>query len=329
MKIVIAAAADLIPQLFSDRALTRISELGELAINTGSAEPDQIRPLFRTANVVITSWGNGPLSDDLLAEAPDLCLVIHAAGSVKGLVTRSFWERGIRLANSAKPLGRGVAETALGFTLSSVKNIYALSSEMHDGKQPDAELERVTELSGLTVGTIGGGWAGSQYIRLLRGFDVEILLHDPYISQEQAAAWGARSIGLHELLRSSDIVSLHAALLPETRGMIRRETLCLMKKDAVLINTANGALIQEQDLYEHMAAGGLKYACLDVFDPEPPAVDHPLRSLPNVIMTPHIAGLANNGLLSIGEHVTSELDRFICGKTLECEISFEKLATIA
>ena len=111
--------------------------------------------------------------------------------------------------------------------------------------------------------------------------------------------------------------------------MINRETLSKMKKDAVLINTARGSIVDEEALYEHMKAGNLKYACLDVYDPEPPAADHPLRSLPNVIMTPHLAGLANNGLKKVGQHACDEIERFLRGQPLLAEVTQDMLARMA
>ena len=111
--------------------------------------------------------------------------------------------------------------------------------------------------------------------------------------------------------------------------MINADTLKMMKKDAILINTARGAIIDEAALYEHMAAGNLKDACLDVYDPEPPAADNPLRSLKNVIMTSHIAGLVDNGLLRIGEHCADEITRFVQNEPLHCEVKQEMLAKMA
>ena len=163
----------------------------------------------------------------------------------------------------------------------------------------------------------------------MNNFGVEVLVYDPYITEERAAALGAKKAELKDLLNKSDIVSIHAPNIPATNNMFNAETLTWMKKDAVLINTARGAVIDEKALYEHMAAGNLKYACLDVFNPEPPAVDNPLRTLKNVILTPHLAGLASNGQLRIGAHSVEEIHRFLNGERLECEVTKDMLATIA
>ena len=111
--------------------------------------------------------------------------------------------------------------------------------------------------------------------------------------------------------------------------MFNSDTLALMKKDAILINTTRGSIIDEEALYQHMKAGNLKYACLDVFDPEPPRSDHPLRTLPNCIMTPHLAGLTHNGLLRIGSHCVGEIERYLNGQPLTTEVPQQQLSTIA
>ena len=134
---------------------------------------------------------------------------------------------------------------------------------------------------------------------------------------------------LAELLRTSDIITLHVPLLDSTRHMIGAQELQSMKPGAILINTARGALVDEEALAQALRGGKLKYACLDVTDPEPPAADSPLRGIPNCIMTPHLAGLANNGKLKIGAHVADEIGRFLTGGTLVSEITQAMLATIA
>ncbi|MDD2441536.1 MAG: NAD(P)-dependent oxidoreductase, partial [Eubacteriales bacterium] len=142
-------------------------------------------------------------------------------------------------------------------------------------------------------------------------------------------ALGAQKADMERILRESDIISLHAPSIPETRHMINADTLAQMKDNVILINTARGSLIDEAALYAHMAAGKIKYACLDVTDPEPPAVDNPLRTLPNCIITPHLAGQANNGLGRIGVHVCEEIMRCLGNEPLATRVTREMLSTMA
>lgn len=328
MKIAVIASKDKQEFLFSERGRGKLEALGEVVYNDTEASVESAKKFIKDADIAITSWGSVPFTAEILDECPNLKLVIHAAGSVKPIVTDELWNRGIRVCASTRPLGIGVAETALGFAISASKNFYAMNDDIHNGGY-DEGLSNVRELYELKVGVIGAGFVGRHFIKLLSNFGVDILLYDPYVTDEGARELGAVKRSFEELMRESDIVSVHAPSIPETDKMINKETLALMKKDAVLINTARGSIIDEAALYEHMKAGNLKYACLDVYDPEPLLPENPLRTLKNVIMTPHVAGLAANGRFRIGIHVSEEIERFIKGERMLCEVTREMLATIA
>lgn len=315
---------------FSEEALEKLRSFGEVTINeTDLTSPEQVGKVIAGADAAVTSWGSQPLAREVLDAAPNLKLVLHAAGSVKPIVTEELWARGVRVTGSPKPLGEGVAETALGLTITSMKNVFALSRSIEAGDWRETGIPDIRELCDVTIGVVGAGWAGGHYIELLRGFHVNVLLYDPYLPETRVKELGVTRADLPLLLRESDLISLHAPSIPETEHMINAETLGWMKKDAILINTARGSLIDEAALYRHMAAGGLRYACLDVTDPEPPAAENPLRKLPNVIFTPHLAGLVNNGQHKIGFHVCEEIERYLSGREMACEVTREKLHTMA
>ena len=268
------------------------------------------------------------LDKEILDCAPNLRFVAHAAGSVKGIVSDELYARGIRVVSSARILSYGVSETALGLTICACKNVFAFNEEIRNGGWVE-DYSVITELFDITVGVVGCGFAGSHYIELLQAFGVNVLAYDPLLDEAAIAAMGAKKADLDTLLAESDVVSLHAPALDSTRHMINGRALSLMKDRAILINTARGALVDEEALAQALRGGKLKYACLDVTDPEPPAADSPLRGIPNCIMTPHLAGLANNGKLKIGAHVADEIGRFLTGGTLVSEITQAMLATIA
>ncbi|MGN1075160.1 MAG: hydroxyacid dehydrogenase [Eubacteriales bacterium] len=318
-----------VPSIFSEKALARLASFGEVVRNEGAPTDENVKKTIAGADIAITSWGNTTLHREILDCAPGLRLIVHAAGSIKPIVCDEVWERGIRVTGSPKPLGMGVAETALGFTISASKNYYNLNANLHANGPWHEGYDNIRELYDLTVGVIGAGWAGGHYLELMQNFGVETLLYDPYCSEEKAARLHTTLASFEEVLRRSDIISIHAPNIPETYHMFNAETLGWMKKDAVLINTARGAIVDEHALYEHMAAGNLKYACLDVFDPEPMEADNPLRTLPNVILTPHLAGLAQNGKLRIGMHAADEIEKFLSGRPMDCEATKEMLAKMA
>ncbi len=329
MKIALLMSAKGRPSVITASSMAKLEAMGQVVVNeTDKTDPATIKEIIRDADIAITSWGNQPLTGDILDCAPNLRLVAHAAGSVKPIVSDELFARKIPVVSSAAVLSRGVSETALGFTITAAKNFYALNDLIHQGGWQH-ERKSITELFEINIGVIGCGYAGEHYIELLQQFDVDVLAYDPHLSAEKIAGMGARKVELEELFKESDIISLHAPSIPATNHMINKDTLAMMKDDVILINTARGSLIDEKALYEHMKAGKVKYACLDVTDPEPPAVDNPLRSLPNCIMTPHLAGLANNGLGRIGRHVAEEIERLLKGEALVSQVTQEMLATIA
>lgn len=328
-KIVLLQDKKTTDRIFSIKDLEELFNSGQVIINEDTLSPskERAKELVKSSNIIITSWGCPNLDLDILDSAPNLELVMHGAGSVKGIVSRELWERGIRVVSSALVLGKGVAETTLGLTIVSLKNIWKLSENIKKGGWGEGK-NKIKEIYDVKIGVIGAGFVGRHYIKLMQNFEVEIILYDPYILKEDACQMGVKKVELEELLKISDVVSVHAPSIPETHKIINKEKLKLMKEGAILINTSRGALIDEDDLVEELK-GGRIFACLDVTDPEPPTKDHLFRKLPNVIMTPHIAGLANTGLKRIGSFLIDELKRYQKNEKLEGEVREEQLKILA
>jgi phosphoglycerate dehydrogenase-like enzyme len=169
---------------------------------------------------------------------------------------------------------------------------------------------------------------GRRLLELLRPFEFEILLYDPYVDAVEAAALGARAVSLEELLRGSDIVSLHAPDTPETQHMVDRAGLALMRDGGVLINTSRGALVDHDALTDELVSGRLS-AILDVTEPEPLPAESPLHALPNVFLTPHIAGSLGNELERLGRIVVEELERLAQGLPPAHEVRHADLTRVA
>ncbi|MGI6561795.1 MAG: hydroxyacid dehydrogenase [Clostridia bacterium] len=329
MKISLLAQKPLADSLFDSECMEKLLQLGEVTQNEDLKAPnkERVKELIKEADIAITSWGTPSLDKDILDTAPNLKLIIHAAGSVKPIMSDQIFPRGIRVVSCANAIGIGVAETALGLTIISVKNVKELDTDIHNGEWAKNKM-KTKEMYGINIGVVGAGWVGRHFIKLLKNFHVNILLYDPFVSEEQAKELGVKKVELDELMRSSEVVSLHAPSLPATNKMINRSNLKLMKDGATLINTARGSLIDEEALYEECKTGRIK-ACLDVTDPEPPAVDHPFRTLPNIIMTPHIAGAVTNGRFRIGLYTVQAIESFINREPILGEVKEEQLATIA
>ena len=178
------------------------------------------------------------------------------------------------------------------------------------------------------VGIIGASRIGRRVIEALRPFDFSICVYDPYLTEEKAAGLGVEKVELDELLRSSDVVTLHAPSLPETRHMIGARELALISDGAALINTARGALIDGAALEKELSSGRIR-AVIDTTDPETLPADSPLYDLPNVFLTPHIAGASGTEVYRMSELVIEEIGRYLRGEPLQHEVCQQDIARIA
>ncbi len=285
---------------------------------------------WQDCHVLITGWDTPPVTDASLDMADQLTLWIHAAGSVKHLLPSSFWDRQIALTSCRDALAVGVAETALGMTLAGVKRFFDASRLTQSGGWKEdiwASSLGVRELFDLRIGVVGASCVGRHYIRLLKNFEVDIAVYDPCLSQDDADQLGVELSSLNELMETCDVVSLHAPALPVTRHMIAARQLSSMKDGALLINTARGSLIDEQALIAELQIGRIS-AFLDVTDPEPPIADSPLRSLPNCIITPHIAGAVANGCFRVGRSAVDQLLSFTRDGSLVGHITKQTLINL-
>lgn len=327
MKIAMLLDQIVYPQVINPKTEQRFREMANVTFNeTRENQLENAKKVLKDADFAVTSWGSPAMTKELLDAAPNLKLIVHAAGSVKSIVTEEMYARGIRIVSAAQVLSTGVSETALGLTIASAKNFFALNAQIHAGGWSHTGI---TELYDITIGIIGFGLAGRHYAQLLQNFAVEVIAYDPGVSAEEMAKIGVRKATQAEVFAQSDILSLHAPELASTYHIVNEESLATMKDGAILINTARGSLVDEEALADALRSGKLKYACLDVTDPEPPAVDSPLRQLSNCILTPHLAGQANNGLQKLGDHCYQQICNYLEGKPLSGEVKQEMLSTIA
>ncbi len=317
-------------RVFKDQHIDRLSALGELSVydRDDFLDREYVLDFVKGAEVIITSWQSPAIDEEILALCPDLRMLIHAAGSVKPVVTPALIERGIRVASSANELSRGVAETTLGLALAACKGAFFLPNDMKKGMWNENN-HKIKDFYNIKIGVIGAGFAGRYFIKLLRDFRVDILVYDPTLTKEQIRdELGAEKRELSELLAESDVISIHAPSIPETDNMLNETNIPLIRDGSILINTARGKLIDEAALIKECAKNRFT-AILDVYWPEPPAVDNPLRKMDNVVLLPHVAGFETNGAFRVGEHTCEEAERFFAGEKLECEIDLSKLSIMA
>ena len=201
-------------------------------------------------------------------------------------------ERGIPVTITPGANSSPVSELALLFMLALYRNLAALHAGMMQGRwEKEKFIDNSFMIKGKTVGLIGCGAIGQQVAKKVQAFGAEVVYHDAFrLAAEKERQLGISYRGLHDLLKTADIISLHVPLLDATRGMIGARELGLMKPSAVLINTARGEIVDTSALVEALAGKRIAGAGLDVFDTEPLAADSPLRELENVVLTPHVGG---------------------------------------
>ncbi|MFF5183088.1 hydroxyacid dehydrogenase [Streptomyces sp. NPDC000345] len=320
-----------LPLLFPAPLLARLRRTAEVdpALVVRDFADPAAAPALAAADVLITGWGCPHLDGDALKAVPRLRAVLHAAGSVRPLAGEALWQHGVTVSSAVTANAVPVAEYTLAMILLAGKDVFTHRERYrrtHSGPTP-AETAALGNV-GRRIGVIGASRVGRRLLELLRPHDVEVLLHDPYVDAAEAAELGARLFSLEDLLRHSDIVSLHAPDIPETHHMLDRARLALVRDGGVLINTSRGALVDHAALTDELVSGRL-HAVLDVTDPEPLPAGSPLYRLPNVFLTPHIAGSLGNELERLGRVVVEELERLASGLPPAHEVRHADLARVA
>jgi len=333
-KVFVVPSGKLKTQLFPERVRGALAKFAEASYNEaeGRLTSAQLAERLEGCDGVITGWGSPPFTAEMLARVPGLRVVAHAAGSVKFLFPEpeAAFARGLKITSSTSTMSRYVAECTLGLAIACLRRVAQFREEMkhsdfwwgtYSEYDPDTLIEQ-------RVGLVGLGSIAWEFARLVKPFECELWAYSRHADPARAAAAGIRLVELEELLANCKVVCLFAAVRPDTIGMISRERLALMPDGAVLVNTARGALVEEAALIEELQARRL-WAGLDVTEPEPPAADSPLRTLPNVVLTPHVGGPVPSRYRDMGEFAVEELRRFFAGERMRAEVTPEKLAGMA
>ena len=287
---------------------------------------------LESIEILVGGWGCNVLDDALLIRMPKLRLLAYAAGSVKHTVTPATWERGILVSSAAAANAVPVAEFTFAAVVMIAKDVFRAREQLRETRGRAAVTSSgpsgVVGTRGLRIGIIGASTIGRLVIERLATLDAEVAVSDPYLDEERAHALGVTPMELDELFAWSDIVSVHAPELPSTRRLVDADRLARLHDGAWLINTARGSLVDTDALTRECATGRLN-AFIDTPDPEPLPADSPLYVLPNVVLTPHIAGSLGNEISRMGDLAVAEVRRFLAGEPLHHQVRAEDLDRIA
>ncbi|MBF8191715.1 hydroxyacid dehydrogenase [Nonomuraea sp. K274] len=267
-------------------------------------------PELARAEILITGWGAPMLDTRALAAAPNLRYVVHTAGTVKWIASPEVYARGIQVSSQAAANAVPVAEYTLAMILLANKRVWELSRTYTESRRAPS-VETIWDAggnAGRTVGVIGASAVGRKLLDLLRPFELHALLYDPTLAS--AEGLNAELVELPELMSRSDVVTIHAPELPQTRHLVGADEIALMRPGATLINTARPSLV-DQDALTKAVRGGRVHAVLDVAEP-----DEELFALPGVLLTPHVAGSVGTELHRLAANAVAEVANIAAGLPL-------------
>lgn len=320
-KLLIAMRRELPDGFFGPPEWARLTAVADIIPGFPHTDFDTVEgaEALSEADILLAAWGTPPLTRERLSRAPKLKMVAYAASSVRAVAPSEFWNTSdILVTTAASAMALPVAEFTYAAIIMCGKDVFRLRDEHR--------MERGTGGFGSRrghslpylgnhcrrVGIVGASRIGRLVIEMLARSNFEIAVYDPFLSNDDATAFGATKMDLHALLAWSDVVSLHAPILPETRHMIGAWELALMKDHTIFINTARGWLVDHDALLAEAQTGRLRIL-IDTPEPEPLPVESAFYDLPNVVLTPHIAGALGNELRALSDLAITEIERFVDG----------------
>ncbi|NYI03946.1 hydroxyacid dehydrogenase [Allostreptomyces psammosilenae] len=320
----VVLAPGLRDELFGRAESEELARTADLVAECPSGRALLTHPRRGEVEVLVTSWGAPRLTAEVLDELPALRTVLHAAGSVRKLVSDAVWERGLVVVSAADANNEPVAEFVYAHVVLALKDVHRRSRHIAEtGALPP--LEAVPGIYGQSVGLVSFGSTARKVARRLRRLDAEVLAWDPFQDDGAFRAEGVtRVAGLRELARASRVLSIHTPLIPgRTEKLVTGDLLRALPHGATLINTARGAVVDEEAMIEVLLERPDLFAVLDVTTEEPPAPGSPLYSLPNVTLTGHVAGTVGGERRAMGRLVVHELRRLALGLAPRHAVSAE------
>lgn len=329
-RIAFAMSDDAFRRVFPEPRLRHFAEVADIAGHVTEFRSGAARRMIADVEVLVTGWGAPAIDDTVLHAAPQLRAILHAAGSVKGFLDPTVMAQGVRVSTAAAANAVPVAEFTVAMIVLAGKRVLPIAARYRRVRD-EFDIER--EFPGLgnhgqRIGIVGASTIGRIVIDMLRAYKFEVVVHDPYLSADEARALGVGLVDLDELLATSDVVSVHAPSLPSTRNLIDARGIGMLRRGATLVNTARGELIDQDALTLRVVAGEI-FAILDVTVPWTLEPRHPLYDAEHALLTPHIAGSLGTELARLSATALAELRRWAAGEPLAHEIEPALLAITA
>ena len=255
------------------------------------------------------------VSKAVFTHAPKLKVVGRAGVGVDNIDVAEATARKIAVVNAPAASTISVAELAVGHMISLLRHLPEADRSVKEGKWEKKKLEG-RELFEKTLGLVGSGRIGAEVAKRAQAFGMRVIAYDPYLSASIAEILGIRLVDKDAVFREADVVSVHAALTPETKGMVGAAELAQMKRGAILVNCARGEIVQEAALAEALRSGSISGAAVDVFDTEPP-VGSPLLAAPNVVFTPHLGASTREAQARAGSMIAEQVLKVLDGRRPE------------
>jgi len=274
--------------------------------------------IARIADAEILVVNMAAMSRDVLSSIRSCKLIIRHGVGYDNIDVPAATELGIQVSYVPDYCREEVAEQAMMLLLTCFRRfsrqLESLGESIDKGQWDFARVIPVRRFSNTTAGIVGCGRIGSLVVRMLRGFNIEVMIHDPYLSERRQAELGIRCLPLEEVLSTADMITIHPSLTQETYRMIGERELRMMKPHAVIVNTARGGIVDVAALARACKEGWIAGAGIDVYEKEPPGKDFVLRGIPNVILTPHLAWYSEDAGWSIREKIVEDIRRYLDGR---------------
>lgn len=332
-KVLVLPGPTLYNRLFNAEVDARLREIADVTFNESDANwsSEQLAAEIGEYDGLVTCWGSPLITEDVLDAATRLKVIAHSAGSVKHFIKENVLERGIKVSSASIAMAPAVAEFSLILTFLGLRPVHEYDFGMRRDGRPWESQEAYgvgQEIASSRIGVVGAGMVGKIFIGMATGLGADVAVYDPYLPDEVATGLGVEKLDLDDLFSTCPIIVVHAPTTPETHHMIGAQQLALLPDNGYLVCTARSWVVDQEALLAALSTGRIR-AALDVFDQEPMALDHPFRSLPNVLLTPHIAGATQQTRDRQGECAVRDLENAFNGTPLAHEVTLERYPILA